>query len=342
MAKGAAQFTEKNFKAGEVIFNEGDEGGDILLIRSGSVEVFRKRFGREWPLAYLKKDEMLGVMTVLTKTKRTAAARATTDVTVLVIPFEDISALLKTMPTWGHAIIKDLIVRVQYCNELYVENAAIAVGHASVNPLALATMMASSLYPIMKLMTAKQEFIDFEELVNMLAEVFSVEVVKIREMLEHFVEAKILVSKDPDAGKHKFNLSSARQLHAFPEFVAKVKERVAHPETISSLLAVRERAQLLKLGEVAKEVSGDPVKDFKTPLAALGPGLKVLGEAYPNREVLVRADALGYLKMSEEKGQIILEFSPARLMAHMRFYDLAKAIDPQIFAEKKAVKTLTY
>src|SRR4051812_35120236 len=94
------------FPQGTVIFNEGDEGGGILIIRSGFVEVFRKRHGREFPLARLGKDELLGVMTATTGGTRTATVRAETDVSAVLVPKNQVASFLKELPVLGHAIIK--------------------------------------------------------------------------------------------------------------------------------------------------------------------------------------------------------------------------------------------
>lgn len=64
-----------NFKAEQLLFKEGDEGGGLYIIRRGRVRVFRERNRLEVPLAELGQDDVLGTMTLLTGEPRTAGGR---------------------------------------------------------------------------------------------------------------------------------------------------------------------------------------------------------------------------------------------------------------------------
>ena len=61
---------------GEIIVREGEEGVDMFLIRSGTVEIFHTRNGQEVVAARLGKGDFFGEMSVLESLPRDASARA--------------------------------------------------------------------------------------------------------------------------------------------------------------------------------------------------------------------------------------------------------------------------
>jgi len=67
------------FKAGEMIYREGDPGAEMFIVQSGSIRVFRDLGTQEQELAVMEKGDFFGEMSVLEGTARTASARALDD-----------------------------------------------------------------------------------------------------------------------------------------------------------------------------------------------------------------------------------------------------------------------
>ena len=67
----------RSFKAGEALFDEGDEADGLHLIRSGSVSVSRKIGGRDIVTTYVAAGNYVGEMGLLGEAKRSATVRAT-------------------------------------------------------------------------------------------------------------------------------------------------------------------------------------------------------------------------------------------------------------------------
>lgn len=65
-----------NFKAGEVVFNQGDKPTGMYVIRSGEVSV--ERDGKQ--ITILKAGDFFGVMGLILHEKRSATIRAVTDI----------------------------------------------------------------------------------------------------------------------------------------------------------------------------------------------------------------------------------------------------------------------
>jgi CRP-like cAMP-binding protein/thioredoxin reductase/ferredoxin-like protein FixX len=68
--------TLQQFKAGEELFHEGDEGDTLYLVRRGSLTVSRSVGGREVVLSYLPAGKYVGEMALLGDSHRTATVRA--------------------------------------------------------------------------------------------------------------------------------------------------------------------------------------------------------------------------------------------------------------------------
>jgi CRP-like cAMP-binding protein/thioredoxin reductase/Fe-S-cluster-containing hydrogenase component 2 len=66
----------QNFKAGEAVFNQGDAGNHMHLIRSGSCTVSTRVGGREVVLSYVPSGNYIGEMALLSDMPRSATVRA--------------------------------------------------------------------------------------------------------------------------------------------------------------------------------------------------------------------------------------------------------------------------
>ena len=89
---------EKKLNAGDVLFNEGDKGDVMYLIRDGKVKITKGRGDDEKVLAVLKEGDFFGEMAIIDGSPRSASATATTPVTMLVIDKETFKAKIKENP----------------------------------------------------------------------------------------------------------------------------------------------------------------------------------------------------------------------------------------------------
>jgi CRP-like cAMP-binding protein/Fe-S-cluster-containing hydrogenase component 2 len=84
----------KNYKADEVLFNEGDEATGLHLIRSGSVSVSRRIGGRDIVTSYVAAGNYVGEMGLLGQSKRSATVRATVSTESIYLPAEVFQSML--------------------------------------------------------------------------------------------------------------------------------------------------------------------------------------------------------------------------------------------------------
>ena len=94
----AAKSKLNRFRAGQVLFSEGDEADSLHLVRSGSVSVLRAIGGREVVTSYVAAGNYVGEMGLLGNTRRSATVRATVATETISLNAETFGELLQRNP----------------------------------------------------------------------------------------------------------------------------------------------------------------------------------------------------------------------------------------------------
>ena len=76
LAEMAASATLQRFKAGDYVFQEGDDGDCLHLVRIGSLTISRNIGGKDIVLTYVAAGNYVGEMALMGESKRSASARA--------------------------------------------------------------------------------------------------------------------------------------------------------------------------------------------------------------------------------------------------------------------------
>jgi CRP-like cAMP-binding protein len=112
---------ERGFGAGEKIFEEGDKGDGMYLVRDGLVEIstlvgpnVRRGLSRIAP------GDMFGEMAVLDDKPRSARAVALKETAVYFFSREEILALLKRSPMLSHSLLREISLRLREFDRQYL------------------------------------------------------------------------------------------------------------------------------------------------------------------------------------------------------------------------------
>jgi CRP/FNR family cyclic AMP-dependent transcriptional regulator len=89
---------EKKLEPGEVLFDEGDKGEVMYLIREGKIKITKGSGGDEKVLAVLKEGDFFGEMAIIDGSPRSAGAVAASPVSLLVIDKETFKSKIKENP----------------------------------------------------------------------------------------------------------------------------------------------------------------------------------------------------------------------------------------------------
>ncbi len=112
---------ERTFGAGQVLFREGDKGGELYFLQMGEVELTVKdpSTGDPIRIAEVKPPAVLGTMTFLEGDDRSATATAKSTVRVLIIAKDQREELLGTIPEWFKVLVKDLSSNLRRIDQEY-------------------------------------------------------------------------------------------------------------------------------------------------------------------------------------------------------------------------------
>ena len=89
---------EKKLEQGEVLFNEGEKGDVMYLIREGKIKITKGKDEDEKVLAVLKEGDFFGEMAIIDGSPRSAGAIAASTVSLLVIDKETFRSKIKENP----------------------------------------------------------------------------------------------------------------------------------------------------------------------------------------------------------------------------------------------------
>jgi CRP/FNR family cyclic AMP-dependent transcriptional regulator len=100
---------QRQYKKGETVFNEGEPGAGMYLVKSGEVEITRKMAnGAELALALVKESGFFGELALLDEIPRSASARAVADTALFAFSKPSLESLCRRNPRLGIKILSNL------------------------------------------------------------------------------------------------------------------------------------------------------------------------------------------------------------------------------------------
>ena len=118
----------KHFTKGTVLFNEGDEGEEMYIIRSGRVAIKKRVAHGEIVVAVLEKGDFFGEMAVLERIPRTAGAEMVEDGDLIVIGSEIFGDMVKGNPEIAVRMLRKYSLRLRETTKQIEELAVKAEG----------------------------------------------------------------------------------------------------------------------------------------------------------------------------------------------------------------------
>jgi len=108
---------EKQLRAGETLFKEGDAGDEMYLIRSGKIKIVKDLEGTTKTLAVIGEGEFFGEMALLDKSPRSAAAIAESDAKLIIVDRDAFLSSVNKNPFIKY-IIETLTTRLRKTNNM--------------------------------------------------------------------------------------------------------------------------------------------------------------------------------------------------------------------------------
>ena len=106
----------EKFKAGEVIIHEGEENRDLYVLSEGILEVSVKDKSQKIVVSEIASPEILGEISFLNGSPRTATVSAKTDVEIFILSYEKVQQELSDIPTWFRMVLLAFTNRMKSCD----------------------------------------------------------------------------------------------------------------------------------------------------------------------------------------------------------------------------------
>ena len=108
----------REFRAGDVLFREGERGEEMYVIQSGVVQILKRVGADQRPLASLGRGEFVGEMAILNDKPRTATAVVVEDAQCLVIDGATLEHMIAHSSEIALRLVKKLARRLDSADEM--------------------------------------------------------------------------------------------------------------------------------------------------------------------------------------------------------------------------------
>jgi CRP/FNR family cyclic AMP-dependent transcriptional regulator len=122
----AKRLTEKTFKAGDIVFSQGEKGASMYIVQSGSVQIYLPSAEKESPPVVLKDirtGEYFGELAIFDDKPRSASVRALVDTVLLELTREDLGDHLGKSKTAAMTILAEMSERLRETNAMLSQRA---------------------------------------------------------------------------------------------------------------------------------------------------------------------------------------------------------------------------
>ena len=124
LADVAASLQPRQIAAGEVLFNQGDPGDELMVVESGRIAIFVPVAGAPGggqSIRLFQPGELLGEMALIDRKPRSASARAEEASRVLVLSGTDFQRLLRQSPEMAFSVMSGLSEKIRYTTDFLAE-----------------------------------------------------------------------------------------------------------------------------------------------------------------------------------------------------------------------------
>lgn len=105
------------FKQGEVVIREGEKNRDLYILLSGTLEVSVRDKSSDIVVSEIKTPEILGEISFLNGTPRTATVTAKTEAEIYVLDYAKVKEELSDIPIWFKLILQTFTNRMKVCGD---------------------------------------------------------------------------------------------------------------------------------------------------------------------------------------------------------------------------------
>lgn len=105
-------------KKDSYLFLQTDDADCMYIVKSGKIGLFVSDYLVEKLISNVGPGELIGEISLFDGLNRSASAKALQDSEVVVLPFENLRAELRTMPEWVQISLKTLAYKLRKANNM--------------------------------------------------------------------------------------------------------------------------------------------------------------------------------------------------------------------------------
>jgi len=110
--------SEVIYHAGDALFLEGDASQSLFLIKTGSVEIRKKKEQGYITIAKIYPNEVIGELAFFDRAPRSASAVAINEVLAMEISYDSLNVSYKKVPDYFKTIIRAVVERLRKSNNM--------------------------------------------------------------------------------------------------------------------------------------------------------------------------------------------------------------------------------
>lgn len=107
---------KKKISADEFLIREGDHSNNMYWLQDGQLVVTKRRGNEDVVLGHIYSGELVGEMSFLDASPRSASVKAVTDCEVIEIPRDVFEKIFDGQPQWFQSLVKTLTERLRKAN----------------------------------------------------------------------------------------------------------------------------------------------------------------------------------------------------------------------------------
>jgi CRP-like cAMP-binding protein len=309
-----------SYKPGDMIFKQGDESKSMLMIKDGSVEVFKDTPQGEVILTVQNPGEVVGVLSFFSHGRRLASARARTHVEGQMIERkEGMPDPLAKLPKWVQIVLKEFSQRLMQMNEQFAKtlNEKNDLMVHVLDPLLISTQVADCLAELGRFKAKKfpdgREMIVLDEMMSLIESCLGYERAQLNRVLDIFKNSGLMkVEIEQDRGKEVLALTGAIRLKWYSEFVHSAKAGKTR-RLVQSSIPFKQRRVLFGLSTYVQKSGGDITKNFSIDLVELAEKFEPLVKIPLDQNSIETAAKLGLLELKKSGEKTTLTFHPTMM-----------------------------
>lgn len=103
-------------KKDNFLLREGEKSNEMYIVKSGKFSIIKKKVGSEREIETVGERQIIGEMSFIDNSSRSASVKALADSEVYVIPREKYVQIFKGFPRWYVALFETIIRRLRNAN----------------------------------------------------------------------------------------------------------------------------------------------------------------------------------------------------------------------------------